>query len=94
MIKGMENPSNKRLGPIGWFMSRRRRYWVIAALVCYPLSTGPAVLISSALGSPQWFDALLKFIYYPVGFVITNPHTPIFVARGIVEWIEWWNDLL
>lgn len=80
----VETCAPKRQGPIGWLMSRRRRWlWIAAALLIgYPLSIGPVILLWGLLGRPGWFEDPAALFYRPVLWM--GEFVPV---------VEWYTDL-
>jgi len=75
-------------------MSRdnRRVRWMPATglfasvlLIGYPLSAGPAMLLYSAAGEPQYLEPVLEAVYGPLG-ALPEP-----IRKSLEKWVDYWD---
>jgi hypothetical protein len=74
-------------------------FWItvtlVAVLVGYPLSFGPAVRLYAKLENPVWLANVLNWAPDPIEWIINIAPYPIDcrVARHYGKYLDWWRGL-
>lgn len=61
---------------------------LIALLICYPISVGPAFMIYRLSGEPEALGSAMDMFYGPLGFL------PEWIGNAIEEWGNFCLDLI
>jgi len=68
----------------GWSVT----FWIIVALIVYPLSTGPAILLEGTLGFPARLGYLLDAVYAPLHWTLDR--FPQSVRDWHIQYLSLW----
>jgi hypothetical protein len=83
----MKDRPKKRRGPLLWLAARSRRFWIIASVVAllagYPLSFGPAILLT-ARGHIR--ESTVQYLYMP--FLLSAEE-----VESLESAVTWWGSL-
>lgn len=64
--------------------------WIVAVLVLYGASYGPATYVYHVAGKPAWFEKSGEVVYFPVVLLSWSSID----ARHAISWYtSWWADL-
>jgi hypothetical protein len=86
-----QRPSG-RLGPLLWLARRSRRFWIgtVATLIFYIASFTLAIWIDRQHPVPEWSQAPLQAIYWPI--IWPAMYGPEPVKSAIRSYIALWTD--